>query len=212
VLEGLTFVLLAWAFIQVSCEMVEGDTQGFDMMVVKAAQTWRAGHPWVAEVMRDLSGTGSTSVLVLVTSASVGYLALSRAWALALVVATAVITGAASVNLLKAGFARARPAADFAQLVAPGLSFPSGHAGVSAIVFLTLGALVAATRDRSAERMYILSMAGLMTLLVGVSRIALGVHWPSDVVAGWAFGAAWAMVWLLIAHRFARGSAAAKLE
>lgn len=203
-LTGLGVVLLAWAFIQLSGEMVEGDTRAFDMQLLRAAQSLRAGHPWVAEVMRNLSGLGSTAVLTLFTAGTTGYLALVSARATALLVATAVITGSLGVSWLKAGFGRLRPAADFAGLVAPGLSFPSGHAGVSAIVFLTLGALLASTRSRAIERTYILAMASLMTLLVGLSRIALGVHWATDVLAGWAFGAAWAMVWLLLARRFAR--------
>jgi undecaprenyl-diphosphatase len=206
-LAGLGVILLAWAFVQISSEMVEGDTRVFDMLLLRAAQSLRAGYPWVAEVMRDLSGLGSTAVLALFTAATVGYLALVSARALALLVATAVITGSVGVSLFKVGFGRGRPAADFAELIAPGLSFPSGHAGVSAIVFLTLGALLAVTRGRAAERMYILAMASLMTLLVGLSRIVLGVHWATDVLAGWAFGAAWALVWLMLARKLARRNA-----
>jgi undecaprenyl-diphosphatase len=200
---GLVVVLLAWAFIQISSEMVEGDTRGFDMFLLQAAQSLRAGQPWVAEVMRDLSGLGSTAVLALFTAVTVGYLALVSARAMALLVATAVLTGSVGVSWLKAGFGRARPAASFAELFAPGLRFPSGHAGVSAIVFLTLGALLARTRSQAIERLYILAMASLMTLLVGLSRMALGVHWATDVLAGWAFGAAWALGWLLLARRLA---------
>jgi undecaprenyl-diphosphatase len=211
-LTVLGIALLAWGFIQLSSEMVEGDTRAFDMRLLRAAQSLRAGQPWVAEVMRDLSGLGSTAVLTLFTAVTVGYLALVSARSTALLVAAAVITGSVGVNWLKDGFGRLRPAADFAELVAPGLSFPSGHAGVSAIVFLTLGALLASTRSRAIERTYILAMASLMTLLVGVSRIALGVHWSTDVLAGWAFGAAWAMVWLLLAQRFARNANAASPE
>jgi hypothetical protein len=137
-LAGLGVVLLAWAFIQLSSEMVEGDTRAFDTQLLWAAQSLWSGQPWVAEVMRDLSGLGSTAVLTLFTAVPVGYLALVSARATALLVATAVITGSVGVSWLKEGFGRLRPAADFAELVAPGLSFPSGHAGVSAIVFLTL--------------------------------------------------------------------------
>jgi undecaprenyl-diphosphatase len=211
-LAGLSVALLSWTFIQISSEMVEGDTRSFDMLLLQAAQSLRTGQPWVAEVMRDLSGLGSTAVLALFTAATVGYLALVPVRAMALLVATAVITGSVGVGLLKAGFGRLRPAADFAELVAPGLSFPSGHAGVSAIVFLTLGALLASTRTRAIERIYILAMASLMTLLVGLSRIALGVHWATDVLAGWAFGAAWAVAWLLLARRLTRKVWAAESE
>ena len=70
--------------------------------------------------------------------------------------------------------------------------------------FQSVGALLASTRRPAIEQMYILAMASLMTLLVGVSRVALGVHWATDVLAGWAFGAAWALVWLLLAQGFVR--------
>jgi undecaprenyl-diphosphatase len=183
--------------------MIDGDTRSFDMLLLKSAQSLRAGHPWVVEVMRDFSGLGSTAVLVLFTAVTAGYLALAGARTTALIVATAVVTGWVGVSWLKAGFGRVRPAADLAVLIAPGMSFPSGHASVSAIVFLTLGALLASTRSRTIERAYILAMASLMTLLVGLSRISLGVHWATDVLAGWAFGAAWALVWLMLARRFA---------
>ena len=211
-LAGLGVLLLVWASIQISSEMVEGDTRGFDMLLLQSAQSLRAGHPWVAEVMRDLSGLGSTAVLALFSAVTVGYLALVSARATALIVATAVITGSVGASWLKAGFVRVGPAADFAELIAPGLSFPSGHAGVSAIVFLSLGALLASTRSRAIERMYILAMASLMTLLVGLSRIALGVHWATEVLAGWAFGPAWALVWLLLARRLSRAPFAVESE
>ena len=211
-LAGLGAALLAWAFVQLSSEMVEGDTRAFDTQLLRAAQTLRSRQPWVADVMRDLSGLGSTAVLTLFTAVTVGYLALVSARTTALLVATAVITGSVGVSWLKSGFGRLRPAIDFADLVAPGLSFPSGHAGVSAIVFLTLGALLASTRRPAIEQMYILAMASLMTLLVGVSRVALGVHWATDVLAGWAFGAAWALVWLLLAQALSRSATPARAE
>ena len=77
---------------------------------------------------------------------------------------------------------------------------------MSAIVFLSLGALFATTRVRLAERFYVLAVAAVLALLVGVSRAALGVHWATDVLGGWAVGLAWAMVWLLIALRLGASS------
>jgi undecaprenyl-diphosphatase len=201
--------LLTWGFIQISSEMIEGDTRAFDVTILHAAQSLRLGHPWVAEVMRDLSGLGSTTVLTLFTAVAVGYLAVVRARLTALLVIAAVITGSVGVSLLKAQFGRPRPDVGFAELVAPGMSFPSGHATISAIVFLTVAALLASTRTRAIERTYILAMATLMALLVGLSRIALGVHWATDVAAGWAFGAAWALAWLLCARGLSRKGAEA---
>jgi undecaprenyl-diphosphatase len=200
-LGGLVVALLAWAFMLISGEMLEGDTHSFDMQLLQAAKSLRSAQPWVVGVMRDFSGLGSASVLTLFTSVTVVYLMLTRKHAMALLLVGAVISGSVGVNWLKLGFARLRPAAEFAELAAPGMSYPSGHAGISAIVFLTLGALLASTRMRAMERVYILSVAALMTTLVGISRIALGVHWATDVLAGWAFGAAWALAWLMLARK-----------
>jgi undecaprenyl-diphosphatase len=209
---GLAAALLAWFFLYIGAEMLEGETRVVDMLLLRAAQSLRARQPWVAVVMRDFSAFGSAAVLTMFTSVTVGYLVLVRARALALLVASAVITGSIAVALLKVGFSRARPAAEFAELVAPGLSFPSGQAGNAAIVFLTLGALLASTRSRAIERTYVCGIAVLITALVGLSRIALGVHWASDVLAGWAFGSAWALVWLLLARRLAYKNAVAEAE
>ena len=200
-LGGLAVALLAWGFIELSDEVLDGDTRQFDLMLLRAAEALRATYSGLTVVMRDFSGLGSAAVLTLFTSVTVGYLLLTSKRLMALLVAAAVISGALGIRWLKLGFGRARPASEFAELVAPSLSFPSGHAGISAIVFLTLGALLASTRIQALERAYILSTAALMTVLVGVSRIALGVHWATDVLAGWAFGAAWALVWLLLARR-----------
>ena len=203
-LIGCAAVLLALVFVQIGSEVTAGDTRIFDLHLLQTAQSLRAVHPWLAEVMRDLSGLGSTIVLTLFTLATVGYLILVRAKTAAFLVAISVISGTVLVSLFKAGFGRLRPEAAYAELVAAGLSFPSGHASMSAIVYLTLGTLMASTHHRWAERIYILLTASLMTLLIGLSRIALGVHWATDVLGGWAFGAAWAIVWLLLAHQIAR--------
>jgi undecaprenyl-diphosphatase len=203
-LIGLAVVLLALAFVQLGAEIAEGDTRAFDTYLLRSAQFLRVSQPWLAEVMRDLSGLGSTTVLTMFTVATVGYLALVSTRMLAFLVAASVISGSVLVSVLKAAFGRLRPDAAYAELVAPGLSFPSGHASMAAVVFLTLGALVASTRSRLTERIYILATASVMTLLVGVSRVGLGVHWATDVLGGWALGAAWAMAWLLLARRLAR--------
>ena len=195
---GLVAALLILAFALLASEMLEGDTHAFDMGLLQAAQSLRAAHPLMAEVMRDFSGLGSTAVMTLLTTITVVYLALVSTRTSAGLVATSVISGSICVSAFKAAFGRARPDTAYAELVATGLSFPSGHATMSAVVFLTLGTLVASTRTLWVERIYIVCAAALLTMLVGISRIALGVHWATDVLGGWAFGSAWAIAWLLL--------------
>lgn len=197
-LLGLVAVLLVLAFVHLGSEVREGDTRGFDLFLLTGAQTLRRAHPWLGEVMRDLSGLGSVTVLALITLATVGYLALLRSRLTAVLVALAVGSGFSLVTLFKVAFGRVRPGAAFTEWAAQGLSFPSGHASMSALVYLTLGALLASTRPRRVERAYLLALAALLTFLVGLSRVVLGVHWATDVLGGWAFGAAWALGWLLL--------------
>ena len=192
-------LLLAVGFAVLGGEVREGETEAFDMALLKWAMAFRADHPAFSAAMRDLSGVGSTTVLTFLTVATCGYLALSRRRLSALLVALSIGSAALLVGSLKALFGRLRPDASYAELVQHGLSFPSGHASMSAVVFLTLGALVAGTHARMVERLYILSAAAVLAVLVGVSRIALGVHWATDVLGGWAFGTAWAVFWLLVA-------------
>jgi undecaprenyl-diphosphatase len=149
---GLAAALLAWAFIRISSEMVEGDTRTFDMAMLRAAQSLRVAHPWLADVMRDPSGLGSTTVLTLFTLIAAWYLAVAQARMIAVLVMAAVTTGSLGVTLLKSTFGRPRPDEGFAELFVAGMSFPSGHATLSAIVFLTIAALLASTRTRSDER------------------------------------------------------------
>jgi undecaprenyl-diphosphatase len=197
----LLVLTLAWAFVHLGSEMLEGETLNFDLVVLHAAQQLRARQPWLAEVMRDCSGLGSTVVLTLFTSVTVGYMALFANRVTACMVAASVVSGTLLVSSFKMAFGRLRPDSRFADSVASGLSFPSGHSSMSAIVFLTLGMLLANTRQRWQERAYIVGGAASMTVLVGVSRAGMGVHWATDVFGGWAFGIAWALVWLLAAKR-----------
>lgn len=198
---GFVVVLLLLAFALIASEVFEGETHAIDMRLLRKAYQIREAHPWFTQVMRDLSGLGSTVVLTLFTVVTAGYLLLVSARVTAMLVVASTVSCAVLINLLKQLFSRLRPDAAFADYVAWGMSFPSGHASMSAAVFLTLGVLTATTRRRLSERLYILAAAAATALLIGASRVALGVHWASDVLAGWAVGTAWAMAWLLIAFR-----------
>ena len=196
-----------WVFIEVAEEMLEGDSLALDkrllMLFRNAADpALPLGPAWLREVMRDITALGSTFVLLLVTFASIVFLVLTKNRHAALLVLVAVLGGMLLSTLLKAGFDRARPDVVMHTTRVYSASFPSGHAMMSAVVYLTLGALLAATQQGKRLKLYILALGAVLTLLVGISRVYLGVHWPTDVLAGWALGASWAMacwsvmVWL----------------
>jgi undecaprenyl-diphosphatase len=192
----------AWAFAILAGEVLEGDTAGFDRAVLLALRqpgnlAEPLGPTWLKEVMRDLTALGSIVVLTLLTCAVVAFMALRRLWAAAGLLAAAVAGGMLASTLLKIAFERPRPDLVPHGAFTSSASFPSSHAMMAALVYLTLGALLARVEPDRRIKVFTLSLALLLALLVGVSRVYLGVHWPTDVLAGWALGAAWALaVWL----------------
>jgi undecaprenyl-diphosphatase len=188
----LTFALLA-------SEVVEGETQTFDAWMLLLLRTPNdpsvpIGPPWLKEAMRDITALGSTSVLAIVVATVVGFLAVSRLRRTAVMVLTSVLIGVALSNALKWGFARPRPGFIADDMAVYTASFPSGHTTLSAVVYLTLGGLLCRMQASAAVKIYILSVAAFLTASVGISRVYLGVHWPTDVIAGWLIGGAWAFV------------------
>ena len=153
---GFVIVTLAALIAWVGSAALAGETRWLDEALLHWARDARAGRPWLAEVMRDFSGLGSTVVLALFSLGVVAYLALFSSRRTAWLVATSVLSGWLVMQLLKRLFARLRPDSALAELVVPGMSFPSGHASMSALVFLTAGALLAATRARRRERAFVL--------------------------------------------------------
>lgn len=214
-LSLLTFTMLCAGLVTVfgivAEEVMEGDTHKFDMAVLMAFRT--AGDPsdligpeWLEEMVRDVTALGSYVFIIIVVSAVVGYLALIRKFALSAVMLMSVLGGILISNLLKHGFDRPRPDLEHAaQVFSP--SFPSGHATLSAVTFLTLGGLLTRVNVAWVVKAYFLAVAILLTVLVGSSRVYLGVHYPSDVVAGWCIGSAWALLcWTAAVWLQARGS------
>ncbi|UUX96204.1 phosphatase PAP2 family protein [Aquabacterium sp. J223] len=152
------------------------------------------GPWWLPGMVRDVSALGSTVVLTLVTVGALGQLLLMGRRAAALRVLLAVLGGLVISHGLKGLIERPRPRLVPHLDAVVNASFPSGHALMSAVVYLTLGVLLAAQATRRRERAYVLGLALLMTVAVGSSRVYLGVHWPSDVLGGWALGLAWALL------------------
>ncbi len=194
-----------WGFVELAGEVLEGETTALDQRLFLALRnptdpSEPLGPKWLVEVARDLTALGSIGVLVLLTLAVEGFLLLQRKVRAALLVLVAIAGGQILSTLLKLGFERPRPAAIFHDVWVSTYSFPSGHAMLAAVTYLTLGALLARVQPQLRIKAYLLLVAVLLTVLVGVTRVYLGVHWPTDVLAGWTVGAAWAVFCWLIAR------------
>jgi len=196
---------LSWGFIELADEVLGGDTQHFDQAVIEALRDpadprLPRGPRWLADAARDVTALGSTTVLAITVTVVAGYLAMLRRWRTIAILLAAVISGAILTAMLKQGFGRERPPSGSALQGTHSLSFPSGHSLSAALVYLTLGAMLARVMPTRKLHLYFIGIALLITILIGCTRVYLGVHYPTDVLAGWAVGAAWALFWWLIAR------------
>lgn len=159
------------------------------------------GSAEIEAAVRDITALGSATVLGFITICAVVLLLLRRNYRTAFVLLLAVVGGTLLTMTAKDIYARPRPTVVQPVVSLDSFSFPSGHATVAAVTYLTIGILLARTQTRPLLRVYVLSIAILVTLAVGLSRVYLGVHWPTDVVAGWLAGGLWAMLVWLVAGR-----------
>ncbi|QPC86500.1 phosphatase PAP2 family protein [Mesorhizobium sp. NBSH29] len=194
-----------WGFVELLEVARDKTAHSFDTRILLAFRT--PGDPsdpigpgWVEEAMRDLTALGSTAILLFIVVTVLLYLLLDGKRRAALFILLAVAGGQVLSSFLKLGVERPRPDLVSHMAEVYTLSFPSGHAMLSAVTYLTLGSLMAHILQRRTLKIYVLSVAVIATLLVGISRVYLGVHWPTDVLAGWCAGTAWAMLCWLIAH------------
>lgn len=153
------------------------------------------GPKWVRRTLLDFTTLGGGPVLTTMVIVTLGLLAIRRLWLTAGLVLAATSLGSILSGQAKLLFARPRPALVDHLIEVRGLSFPSGHATNSAIIYLTLALLISQVVPGRRTRAYILSVAVLLVGLIGISRVYLGVHWPSDVLAGWSIGTLWALAW-----------------
>ncbi|HUR81929.1 MAG TPA: phosphatase PAP2 family protein [Thermoanaerobaculia bacterium] len=208
-LGGVAFLLLLVITARLASEVFEGETQHFDKRILLALRnpadpTVPIGPPWLRSAALDITALGGPTVLGLVVLAVSGFLVLQGMWRAGLFVASAT-SGAWFINAaLKHLFQRPRPDVVSHLRDVMSTSFPSGHALTSAVVYLTLGALTMRIAKRRITKFYCMGMAMLMTTLVGASRVYLGVHYPTDVVAGWLIGLSWALLCWLVERSFER--------
>ena len=199
----------AFAFLQAASKVMAGDTLAFDRTIMRGLRSAAdpdlpLGPVWLQRAMTDITALGGVTVLTLVTVLATGYLVARRKLGMAAFLAGSISLGATVNSVLKVIIARPRPDLVAHLVEVHSNSFPSAHAMNSAITYLTLGVLLARSEIGRAVRIYILSTAILLTLCIGVSRVYLGVHWPSDVIAGWCVGAAWAAICSVAARALQR--------
>ena len=198
-----------WAFFNVAGEVSEGETLAVDRHILLALRNPTdlsdpIGSRTFEEAMRDVTALGGVTVITLVTLMGVLAFLFHRRWRHAAILAGTVLLADVSSEALKVFYHRPRP-----DLVPHGsyvysASFPSGHSTLSAAMYLTLAMLVASLEPHRGSKVMAFSLAALLILGIGFSRVYLGVHWPSDVLAGWALGGAWALAGWLALLRFGR--------
>lgn len=201
-----------WIFVETADEVFEGTTQSFDDRILRACRnpndiTDPIGPEWLEEAMRDFTAIGGVAVLTLMVIAVLVYMLAARKFAAFWLILAATGGGILLGSVLKGSFARPRPT------IVPHLShimttsFPSGHSMQSAIIYLTLGAMVAKLSPGRKTKVYVMVVALGLIFLVGISRVYLGVHYPTDVLAGWTAGMVWALVcWLGARYLQQRGA------
>ncbi len=196
-------VALLLGFMQIA-DAVGDDELAFEQRLMLALREPGApqdpiGPHWFENMWLNLTALGSGDVVTLIALIVLGYLAIVREWRMALVFTIAMIGAALGGTMLKGAFDRPRPEVIGRMIEVGSLSFPSGHSLISAVVYPTLGAMLARLVKHVRIKLYFVAVALLLMVLVGASRVYLGVHYPSDVLAGWMLGLGWAIAcWTML--------------
>lgn len=191
-----------WVVASLGVHVRHGRTEGLDPAIIEALRV--PGHPhqpigprWLQDVMRDITALGGATVTVLAALLVFAALAFHKLWRRGVMLLAVVAMAQLTDELLKGLFDRPRP--DFAP---PGTfvyaqSFPSGHSTSSAALWMSLAMIAASFETEEEAKIFWFVIAGVVIVAVGFSRVFLGVHWPTDVLAGWTLGTSWALVgWL----------------
>ena len=205
-------VLAVYGFIELAEEIGEGDMHHFDEWLLLLLRrdidpSVPIGPAWLPPMVLDITALGGVTILALVTIVAAGYLILVHRYHATVLIIVASLGGGLLSEGLKWQFARARPEVVPHLITVQSLSFPSGHSMAAAVIYLTLGALLARFTARRRIRVYVLGVSFGLTFLIGATRVYLGVHYPTDVLAGWAAGLAWALIcWLVARYLQYRGA------
>ena len=195
-------------FVELADDMTEADGRAFDQAVLDAMRPGALPDPWgpgwLEEAALDLTALGGIAVLALFALVVVGFLILQRKRLSALLLVLGLTGGVALSEGLKALFGRERPPQELQAVETLNASFPSGHSLLSAVFYLSIGVMLTRAFPQRRFKAYVLGVAVVLTLIVGLTRVYLAAHWATDVLAGWSVGAAWAMALWLVAYAVQR--------
>jgi undecaprenyl-diphosphatase len=198
----LVIVALVWTFLVLANAVRAGSIQEFDDKVLVSLrhagdEDLPRGPAWLSETMRDITSLGGGPVITLVALSVAGYLGLRKKYGALVLLVVATVGGVFLDTSLKDLIGRGRPSIVPHLMTVNSLSFPSGHSMMSTVVYLTLAALLSPQLPNRRARIYVVAVAFFLTCIIGISRVYLGVHYPSDVLGGWSVGLAWAtLCWL----------------
>lgn len=193
-----------WLFLALADEVGEGETDALDRQVLLAFRSAAdpadpLGPRWFEEAMRDITALGGFTLLSVTVVVATLLLIFHDRRREALVFASTVILAQISSEVLKAIYDRDRPSLVTHGSYAYSQSFPSGHSVMAAATFFTLATVVASVEAKKRTKALIYGLAISFVVMVGISRVYLGVHWPTDVLGGWALGASWALAaWVVL--------------
>lgn len=206
VIALLIIALGVFVFVRLADNLPQIDGEGFDWLVLGAVRPI-AGDPsmpwgpwWLHEAAMDISSLGGISVLGLFALIALGFLLMSAKRLSALLLVVGLAGGVFLSEGLKAVFDRARPPQAYQVVDTLNASFPSGHALLSTVFYLSVGVMMTRAFPRRRFKAYAIGVGIVIALLIGLTRIYLGAHWASDVFGGWSVGAAWAMLLWLVAY------------
>ena len=210
--HALIAAAVLWAiFAAVVIAVHSGASANFD---ASGMRYWRTGAdfhprgaPWLGEGVRDFTALGGVLLRHIVALGALAALLFLRLRREAVLLAGTIMGGWIVDSALKHFIGRPRPTIVPHLTQAGGTSFPSGHSFNAAVVYIGIALAFAALSPRQSVRVTLIASAMILSLLTALSRVWLGVHWPTDVIAGWTGGAAWAFTASALLHRPAKAIA-----
>lgn len=204
---AIVIAALVVAFVGLASGVLSAATEPIDHAILQALRTDAsdpAGPAWLERTMVNLSALGSTAVATLLVCTAALFLLLDHRPRQAFLLIGATVIAAIGLTALKQAIGRERPSIVEHIEVVNGLSFPSGHTLIAAVLYPTLGMLIASNLRQRHLKVFVFVVAALLALIVGFTRVYLGVHYPSDVLGGWLLGLAFALAAGMVIHTLKR--------